>query len=190
MVQWLATLTSVPQGFGLNSWKSMGVCKCKLPLRNGDIPNSHRIAYLLVRLVKMEQKIRKTRAEMTLNEMFEKVSALLNCSTVSLEEFVAVDDDNACTARIVADKDIFKFVQCTKNIIDTDSDDKNEMNNVALVPTPSEMKNIMKNMHSYLNTDSNGEMGNKMDAIEHFVDTSMLKKIIERKISNCFPKTQ
>ncbi|GFX94297.1 hypothetical protein TNCV_4293421 [Trichonephila clavipes] len=32
--------------------------------------------------------------EPTLNEMLEKISVLLDCPTVSSEEFVAVDDDN------------------------------------------------------------------------------------------------
>ncbi|GFT86208.1 hypothetical protein TNCV_3257781 [Trichonephila clavipes] len=31
-----------------------------------------------------------------------------------------------------------------KNIIDADSEDENEMNNVVLVPTPSDMRNMMK----------------------------------------------
>ncbi|GFY16528.1 hypothetical protein TNCV_735571 [Trichonephila clavipes] len=31
--------------------------------------------------------------EPTLNEMFQKVSVLLDCPTVSSEEFIAVDDD-------------------------------------------------------------------------------------------------
>ncbi|GFY31238.1 hypothetical protein TNCV_752011 [Trichonephila clavipes] len=93
-----------------------------------------------------------------------KTSARLDCLTVSSEEFVAIDDDNACTATIMADKDILEFVQSSKisfifgvcskfkNIIYAESDDENEMNNAAFVPTSSEMRNIMKSMRSYLHT--------------------------------------
>ncbi|GFV57484.1 hypothetical protein TNCV_3266601 [Trichonephila clavipes] len=58
-----------------------------------------------------------------------KISVLLECPTESWVEFVAVDNDNVCT--IMADKDILRFVQSSKNIIDADSDDENEMNNTA-----------------------------------------------------------
>uniref|UniRef100_A0A8C4RRF5 Tigger transposable element-derived protein 4 n=1 Tax=Erpetoichthys calabaricus TaxID=27687 RepID=A0A8C4RRF5_ERPCA len=114
--------------------------------------------------------------EPTLNEMFEKVSVLLDCPTVSSEEFVAVDDDNVCTAPIMADKDILEFVQSSKNIIDADSDDENEMNNAAPVPTSSEMRNIMKSMLSYLDAHSNDEMNNKMDDIEQFSPQFRVKR--------------
>ncbi|GFS96474.1 hypothetical protein TNCV_17881 [Trichonephila clavipes] len=46
------------------------------------------------------------------------------CPIVSSEEFVAVGDDNVCTARIMTYKDILEFVQSSKNIIDRDSDDE------------------------------------------------------------------
>ncbi|GFW85807.1 hypothetical protein TNCV_854561 [Trichonephila clavipes] len=59
--------------------------------------------------------------------MFEKVSVLLDFLTVSTEEFVAVDNDKVCTAPLMADKSISEFVQSSKNIIDADSDDENEM---------------------------------------------------------------
>ncbi|GFV53015.1 lachesin [Trichonephila clavipes] len=81
---------------------------------------------------------------------------------VLLEEFIALIDDNACTATIKAKKDILEFVQSSKNIIDADFNDKNEKNNTAPVPTSSEMKNIRKSMHSYLDALSNFEMNNKM----------------------------
>ncbi|GFV93538.1 hypothetical protein TNCV_1988501 [Trichonephila clavipes] len=45
----------------------------------------------------------------TLNEMFEKVPVLLDCPTVSSEEFIAVDDD-VCKSPITADKDTLEFV--------------------------------------------------------------------------------
>ncbi|GFV60595.1 endonuclease-reverse transcriptase [Trichonephila clavipes] len=74
-----------------------------------------------------------------------KVSVLLDCSTVSSEEFIEVDGDNLCTAPIVTEKDILKFVQCSRNVIDADSDDENEVNNVAPVSTSPEVGSIMKN---------------------------------------------
>ncbi|GFV73932.1 uncharacterized protein TNCV_2641961 [Trichonephila clavipes] len=109
---------------------------------------------------------------------------------VLLEEFVAVVNDNVCTATIMAGKDILQFVQSSKNFIDVDSDDESEMNNAAPVPTSSEMRNIMKSMCSYLDTNSSGEMNNKMDDIELFADNLMLKTTMQRKISAYFPKTQ
>ncbi|GFV48941.1 hypothetical protein TNCV_1093411 [Trichonephila clavipes] len=81
-----------------------------------------------------------------------------------------LDDDNVCTAPIMADKEILEFVQSSKNIINADFDDENEMNN-APVPISSEMRNIMKSMLSYLDALSNGEMNNKMDDIEQFLLT-------------------
>ncbi|GFU48356.1 hypothetical protein TNCV_3342481 [Trichonephila clavipes] len=74
--------------------------------------------------------------------MFEKIYVLLDCPTES----------------------------CSKNIIYADSYDENEMNNAAPVPTSSEMRNIMESMRNYLEAHSNGEMSNKMDDIEQFVD--------------------
>ncbi|GFV18394.1 SCAN domain-containing protein 3 [Trichonephila clavipes] len=80
----------------------------------------------------------------TVNEMFEKVSVLLDSPTVSSEEFVAVNDDNVYTTPIMADKNILEFVQSSKNIIDVYFEDENEMNNAVLTPTSSEMRNIIK----------------------------------------------
>ncbi|GFY03379.1 SCAN domain-containing protein 3 [Trichonephila clavipes] len=67
-----------------------------------------------------------------------KVYVLLDCPTISSEEFAAVDDDNVCTASITAGKDILEFVQRSKNIIGADSDDENKMNKVAPAPTSAE----------------------------------------------------
>ncbi|GFX64682.1 hypothetical protein TNCV_4681581 [Trichonephila clavipes] len=55
----------------------------------------------------------------------------LDCPIVLSEEFIAVGDDNVCTATIMADKDVLEFVEISKNIMDTGSDDENELNNVA-----------------------------------------------------------
>ncbi|GFT79210.1 hypothetical protein TNCV_2766451 [Trichonephila clavipes] len=91
---------------------------------------------------------------------------------------------------IMAYKDILEFVQSSKNIVDADSDDANAMDNAAPDPTSSEMKNIKKSKRSHLNALSNGEMNNKMDNIEQFVDNFISKKAMQRKISDYFPKTQ
>ncbi|GFW76562.1 hypothetical protein TNCV_2681791 [Trichonephila clavipes] len=70
--------------------------------------------------------------------------------SVSSEEFVAVDDDNGCaTLTMVEGKDTMEFVQSSKDIIDIDSGDENEVNNAALVPMSSEISNIMKSMYNY-----------------------------------------
>ncbi|GFV81122.1 HTH_38 domain-containing protein [Trichonephila clavipes] len=69
---------------------------------------------------------------------------------------------------MMVDKVILKFVHSPKNIIGADSDDENEMNNVAPFPTSSQMKNVRKNMRSYIDTHSNGEMNNKMDDTKKF----------------------
>ncbi|GFY36121.1 hypothetical protein TNCV_4844931 [Trichonephila clavipes] len=84
------------------------------------------------------------------------MSVLLDCSTVSSEESIAVDDDNVCTATIMADKDILEFVQSSKNIIDGDSEDKNEMNNTAPVSTTFYIRNVIKSVFNYLNAHSKG----------------------------------
>ncbi|GFU36626.1 hypothetical protein TNCV_802821 [Trichonephila clavipes] len=69
----------------------------------------------------------------TRKEKFVKASILLKCPTVSSEEFDVVDDDNVCTAAIMADKGILEFAQSSKTIINTDSDDEKEMNNAQLL---------------------------------------------------------
>ncbi|GFW08588.1 HTH_38 domain-containing protein [Trichonephila clavipes] len=107
-----------------------------------------------------------------------------------MEEFVAVDDNIVYSGPIMVEKSILELVQSSKNIIDADSDDKNEMNNTASFSTSSEMRNVMKRMHSYLDAHSKGEMNNEMDDVEQFVDKFMLEKTMQRKISDYFPKIQ
>ncbi|GFW24809.1 hypothetical protein TNCV_1960751 [Trichonephila clavipes] len=71
----------------------------------------------------------------------------------------------------MADKNSLEFVQSSKNII-ADSVEENYMNNLASVPTSSEMRNVMKSIRrheSYLDIHSNGEMNNKTDDIEQSV---------------------
>ncbi|GFV08640.1 hypothetical protein TNCV_4279361 [Trichonephila clavipes] len=67
--------------------------------------------------------------------------------TVLSEEFVEADDANRCTAPIMADEDILKLVQSSKNIIDLDSDDENEMTNSVLFPTSSKMRSTRKKFY-------------------------------------------
>ncbi|GFW17969.1 hypothetical protein TNCV_4307881 [Trichonephila clavipes] len=50
--------------------------------------------------------------------------------------------------------------------VETDSNDENERNKAAPVPTLSQMRNIMKNIHGYLDAHFSGKMDNKMDHIE------------------------
>ncbi|GFV64199.1 hypothetical protein TNCV_1806971 [Trichonephila clavipes] len=90
----------------------------------------------------------------------------IDCSTVSSEEFVAVNDDNMYTALIMPYKDLWEFVQSSENIIDVYSEDENEINNAALTPMSSEMRNIIKSMRSYLDVHSSGEISYKMDDIK------------------------
>ncbi|GFT74953.1 uncharacterized protein TNCV_2445611 [Trichonephila clavipes] len=90
----------------------------------------------------------------------------------------------------MADKDILELVQSSKNIIYAESDDEKEMTNADPVPMATEMRKIRKSMSSYLDTPSNGEIKNKMDDIQQFVDNLMLKKTMQKKISDYFPKTQ
>ncbi|GFW79362.1 uncharacterized protein TNCV_2477691 [Trichonephila clavipes] len=90
----------------------------------------------------------------------------------------------------MADEDILEFAQSSKNIIDADSVDENEMNYATPVPSSSKMRNVMKSTRNYIKALSNGEMNNKMDAIEQYVDSLILKKTMQRKISDYFPKTR
>ncbi|GFV03355.1 hypothetical protein TNCV_4019521 [Trichonephila clavipes] len=101
------------------------------------------------------------------NEQNKKKPTGLDCPTVLSEVFVAVDDGNVCAAPIIADNDILEFVLSSKKI-EADSDNENEMNNTTPVPTPFEMRNIVKSILSYLGVHSNGEFNNKMDDIEQF----------------------
>ncbi|GFT17565.1 hypothetical protein TNCV_4807981 [Trichonephila clavipes] len=58
----------------------------------------------------------------------------LDCATVSLEEFVAVGDDNVCTSPITVDKYI-SSKKSLKNIINADYDDKNGCGNLVFKVT-------------------------------------------------------
>ncbi|GFW75093.1 uncharacterized protein TNCV_447981 [Trichonephila clavipes] len=125
----------------------------------------------------------------TFTEKYEKICAILYCPAISSEKFVAVDHENLRTTSAMADKGIWSLFKAQKDIIDVDSDDENEINNAPHVPTSSEIKNIRKSVRSYLDAHSNGEMNNKLDDVEQFVDYLMLKKTKQRKTSDYFPKT-
>ncbi|GFX98239.1 hypothetical protein TNCV_4908821 [Trichonephila clavipes] len=106
--------------------------------------------------------------------MREKV-CIVGPSVLSVE-FVAVDDDNGCTAPIIADKKIVEFDESSKNSIDADSDDKNEMNNAAPVPTSSEMSITVK-IHD-----------NNVGTAPITVDKDILKFVqIPEKIIDAYP---
>ncbi|GFX65117.1 hypothetical protein TNCV_452551 [Trichonephila clavipes] len=83
---------------------------------------------------------------------------------------------------------MLEFVQSSKNIINEDSNDENEMSKAGHIPTSSEMRNIMKSRRN-LDAPSNGEMNDKMDDFEQFVDNLMLKRQDNGK-SDYFSKTQ
>ncbi|GFU29473.1 uncharacterized protein TNCV_4747411, partial [Trichonephila clavipes] len=53
---WLATLTAVPLGLGLNPGEDMDVCNCIVPSRHGVLFNSCRAASPPVRLVEGEER--------------------------------------------------------------------------------------------------------------------------------------
>ncbi|GFU92665.1 hypothetical protein TNCV_4795931 [Trichonephila clavipes] len=74
----------------------------------------------------------------------------LDCLNVLSEEFVALDDNNVCTAPIMADKDILELVQSSENIIVTNFDEEIEFNIKTPVPMPPEMRNIMKRMRTHI----------------------------------------
>ncbi|GFV57558.1 uncharacterized protein TNCV_4399141 [Trichonephila clavipes] len=87
------------------------------------------------------------------HEIFERVSVLLDCPTVSSEEFVAEYDGKESTTLIFYGKDILELVQSSKNIIDVDSIDENEKTKTTSVHTSFEMKNLMKITRGLLVTD-------------------------------------
>ncbi|GFS96950.1 hypothetical protein TNCV_4178161 [Trichonephila clavipes] len=90
--------------------------------------------------VKIGFRKKDIETKLTFTETFEKVSALLDCSIVLLEEFVAVVNNIVCSTPVMMDRDIQEFDQSSNNIVVTDCIDENEMNYPD--PTSSEMKNL------------------------------------------------
>ncbi|GFY01700.1 hypothetical protein TNCV_2608831 [Trichonephila clavipes] len=80
----------------------------------------------------------------------------------------------------MTNRDILELDQSSKNIIDADFDDENEINYAAPVPTSSEMRNVMKSLRIYLDAHSFDEMNNNMDDTKQFVDNLMLIKCKEK----------
>ncbi|GFT27155.1 hypothetical protein TNCV_40181 [Trichonephila clavipes] len=76
----------------------------------------------------------------------QRTPAELNFPIVLSEDFIAEDDDNVYADPIMVDKNILHFVQSSKNILHTNSDDENELNNAAAlsVPTSFDMRNNIK----------------------------------------------
>ncbi|GFW94567.1 hypothetical protein TNCV_4246081 [Trichonephila clavipes] len=62
-----------------------------------------------------------------------KTPAESDCPIALPEDLIAVDDDNVRTTPIMSDKNILELVESSKNVINADSDDGNEMNNVQLL---------------------------------------------------------
>ncbi|GFV73138.1 hypothetical protein TNCV_3665551 [Trichonephila clavipes] len=62
----------------------------------------------------------------------------------------AVNDNNLCALPIMTKS--FWPVQSSKNVIDADFDDENEMNNAAPVPTSFKMRKIMKATYQWILT--------------------------------------
>jgi len=112
----------------------------------------------------------------TFNEMFGKVSALLACPTLSLNEYVAVDDV------YMTEKDIVEIVRNPKHSTYVDSDDESEngFKDAVPVPSTSEMRKIIKSMRCYLNAHLSGETNKMMDDLEQFVDNVMLKRAFQK----------
>ncbi|GFV96960.1 uncharacterized protein TNCV_4351731 [Trichonephila clavipes] len=90
----------------------------------------------------------------------------------------------------MTDKYILELVQSPQNFIDADYEDENGMDNAVPVPKSLKMRKTRKSMRSYLEAHSNGETNNKVNDIEQFLANLMLKKTVQRKISDYFPKTQ
>ncbi|GFT21378.1 hypothetical protein TNCV_3816561 [Trichonephila clavipes] len=88
----------------------------------------------------------------------QKIPARSSYPITLSEEFIELDDYKRCYTPIGAGKNILEFVQSSKNIIDADFNDENEMNNAAPILTSSEMRIARKIMRSYLDAHSNGEM--------------------------------
>ncbi|GFU30350.1 hypothetical protein TNCV_2205141 [Trichonephila clavipes] len=73
------------------------------------------------------------------NEQNKENTRGFECHIVLSEEFFAANDDNVCTVQIMARKDILELVRSSRNSIETDSDDINEMSYTAPVPTSAQL---------------------------------------------------
>ncbi|GFW31435.1 hypothetical protein TNCV_1287831 [Trichonephila clavipes] len=82
--------------------------------------------------------------------MFGKVPVLLDCPSAPLEEFIAIDDDNVCTAPIIAGQRHSGACSKLKTITNANSEYEKKMNPATPVPTSSEMRNIMKKIYTII----------------------------------------
>ncbi|GFY11333.1 hypothetical protein TNCV_4473161 [Trichonephila clavipes] len=84
-------------------------------------------------------------------------------------------------------KDIFEFVQSSKNIIDADSDDENEMNYAAHVPTSSEMRNIMKKL-AERGPEASLSLPERPDTPLEIIDLPLLMAVAEVEEASSLPE--
>ncbi|GFY15798.1 hypothetical protein TNCV_1284431 [Trichonephila clavipes] len=92
-----------------------------------------------------------------------KTPAGLECPLALSEEFITLDDDNVCKSQLGQTKTFKSLFKAKKISLMQILTDENEMKNAAPVSTPSEMRNITKNIFNYLDAHSKGEMNNKMN---------------------------
>ncbi|GFV33102.1 hypothetical protein TNCV_509411 [Trichonephila clavipes] len=79
--------------------------------------------------------------------MLDKVSVIVYYLTVSSEDFLTIDDDNACIAPITTERHILEFFSKLKILLMVlDSGNKKEVNNAAPVPTSSEMRGTSRKL--------------------------------------------
>ncbi|GFX11960.1 hypothetical protein TNCV_2997441 [Trichonephila clavipes] len=95
-----------------------------MPKDRGVQPFWKECHYLIKKTMHTTANFFNKQKKMKRNKIW-KTPARLDCPTVSSEEFGAINVDDVCTTSIM------EFVQSSKNIIDVDSDDENEMNNAA-----------------------------------------------------------
>ncbi|GFX03413.1 hypothetical protein TNCV_4634251 [Trichonephila clavipes] len=100
--------------------------KQRLRGNNTTIPTNYYTFQCTFFLLKLN-KNRLTRKEFPSDkENTENNKRIGECPTVPSEEFLEVnDDDDVCTASIMADEDILKIVQSSKYVINAHSDDQN-----------------------------------------------------------------
>lgn len=124
-------------------------------------------------------------SEPTFNEIFGKVSELLDCPTVSINEYVSIDND-VSTAPILTEKEILEMVKNPKVSADSDDEFDNGFNDAVPVPSTSEVRKMINSVRCYLDAHSNGEMSKTIDDLEQFVDNIALKNTFQKKITAFF----
>lgn len=117
--------------------------------------------------------------------MFEKVSRLLHCLTIPLNEHVEVDED-LYTALVLIHKYILEIFYNKNNstYVDFDGGSGNGINDEVPVPLTSQMQKMIINMLCYLDAHSNREMNKTINDCEEFVDNILMEKTLQKKISD------